>query len=187
MTKLKYVPGFLTPVEAQKLFISCAQLPFVRRRTVPWNKLKRNAVVSFSNLPNARASAAGDLFLLSAAPKPIKKLAKKLTEQAGKAINYLSVVRYENGNDYMNWHQHKEDKQPGRDMSVWIVSTGAERPFAVRPLGGKGTKTLAQAGSLIILPSSFNLTHEHAVPKCNTTTVRYAVNCKHIPVLAETV
>jgi alkylated DNA repair dioxygenase AlkB len=124
---------------------------------------------------------AGTLNHLTNAPEPIRQLAAKLTAYAGKEINYLSVVRYRDGDDYFNWHQHKEDKQPGRDMSVWIVSTGAERPFAVRPLGGKSIRLIAESGSLIILPSSFNDTHEHAVPKCKATTVRYAVNAKHIP------
>ena len=72
-------------------------------------------------------------------------------------------MRYEEG-DFFPWHQHASDKA-FTDQSVYIVSTGAERMFAVKPIGGKLTKILAQAGSLIVLPTEYNTTHLHCVPR----------------------
>jgi alkylated DNA repair dioxygenase AlkB len=118
---------------------------------------------------------------LAEAPKEIRSLAAKLTAYVGneRRVNYLAVVRYEKGEDHMNWHQHREDK--GHNTPVLIVSTGAERDFAIRELGKPGTaqRITARRGSLIVLPSEANDTHEHAVLKAKgVTDPRYAVNCK---------
>jgi alkylated DNA repair dioxygenase AlkB len=172
------VPNFLNAEETAELFSACDALGFKRRKT-QYGVLRRHATVAFTSAPDTHIKA-GDVFDLAVAPEAIKQLAARLTTYAGKDINYLAVVRYADGNDYFNWHQHKSDKD-GRDMSVYIVSTGAERPLALRLLGEKRTDVLAKQGSLIVLPSEYNNTHEHAVPKCKATAVRYAVNAKHIP------
>jgi uncharacterized Zn-finger protein len=136
--------------------------------------------VSFTSRPSARASYVGATFPLSEAPEEIKALAAKLSAHSGKDINYLSVVLYENGKDYMGHHQHKEDR--GYDATVWIVSTGCERPFAVREIASNKTHTfIAERGSLITLKSEANETHTHAVPKCaDAHTPRIAINCKSV-------
>ena len=59
----------------------------------------------------------------------------------------------------------KEQKRQQRDATVWVVSTGAERPFAVRPVARKRVDYQATHGSLIVLPHEYNETHEHAIPK----------------------
>jgi alkylated DNA repair dioxygenase AlkB len=64
---------------------------------------------------------------------------------------------------------------------VLIVSTGASRPFSIREKKRpeRPRRFLARHGSLIVLSSAANDTHEHAVLKAKgVTTPRYAVNCK---------
>jgi len=104
-----------------------------------------------------------------------------LSKHSGKNVNYAAVVEYRDGDDYIAPHQHNEDR--GNDATVWIVSTGAERPFVVKPVNGDAaTKFLAKQGSLITLSSEANETHLHSVPKCKGRAgVRYSVNCKGIP------
>jgi len=80
-----------------------------------------------------------------------------------------------------------------QNQTVWVLSLGAVHPVAVRP---KGCKDRSQweiihpaHGSLYILPSSYNLTHEHAVLYGNDYSyggIRLAINTKHIPLAAVT-
>lgn len=110
------------------------------------------------------------------------KLTAKLRTMPGyehRMVNYLSVVRYPNETARINWHQHSEDN--GIDTPVLIVSVGAVRPFHLRLRKDHKQKWEQDAGhgSLIVLPSSFNDTHEHAILEekypCG---VRISVNTK---------
>jgi hypothetical protein len=116
----------------------------------------------------------------------VKHLQARLSEYAGKQIDYLSVVRYRGGNDGMPWHQHPEDRHGG-DMSVWIVRTGCQRTLSIRPKGGKREDILMAKGSLAVLPSAFNDTHEHSVLPFKDVGVCYSINAKVLPYSAGTV
>jgi alkylated DNA repair dioxygenase AlkB len=171
--------NWYTPDETRALFETCAQLDFVRGKA-PFGKEKRHAVRIFCDVESAvRETKARSP--LSEAPDAINKLLADLRKHSGKNVNYAAVVEYRDGDDYIAPHQHSEDR--GNDATVWIVSTGAERPFAVKPVnGGAATRFLATLGSLITLSSEANETHVHYVPKCKRSTgVRYSVNCKAIP------
>lgn len=175
-----FVEGWYTPEETQSLFDACACLDFHRQKT-PWGLDKRYSVIAFADLGTKAYNA--EVRPLEDAPTAIKKLRAKLSAQEGVDINWLAVVRYVGGEDYMNWHQHREDKDHD-DQRVWIVSTGGVRPFAIKPVnGGPVTRYMAMPGSLIVLSSEANETHLHAVPRVKGLTgTRYAVNCKAIPV-----
>jgi alkylated DNA repair dioxygenase AlkB/uncharacterized Zn-finger protein len=187
MTYEKY---FLAEDETIALYAACINLPWSRQLTIPWGKLKRHQVVSFTERPNVlgadsigwaseRLSYVGPHFTLAEAPQEIQSLAAKLSAHTGKDINYLSVVLYEDGNDHMAHHQHREDK--GYDATVYIVSTGAIRPFELRDVHTGTTRTiLAEPGSLITMSSAENDTHTHAVPKCKARTPRISINCKSV-------
>ena len=97
---MTYEKFFLTDDEILALYAACAKLPFRRQKTVPWGQLRRHQIVSFSARPSARASYVGPHFTLAEAPQEVQQLAAKLSAHTGKDINYLSVVLYENGNDY---------------------------------------------------------------------------------------
>lgn len=182
--------NFLILEETQKLFERCRKLPFSRQLTVPWGKPRRHQTVTFSEKFSPRLGYVGPHFTLEQAPQEIKALAAKLSAHTGKNVNYLSVVLYEDGSDYMNWHQHAEDK--GYDASVYIVSTGATRPFGVRLVSKPtaednkeikrfGTYFDAEPGSLITLSSAANDKCEHSVPKAvHCHAPRIAINCKSV-------
>jgi alkylated DNA repair dioxygenase AlkB len=177
---LIYIPGFYTPEKTLALYNACAKLNYPVRYSQPWGKEIRHRTIGWSEQPSKRLGDIGSEWPLDTMPYEIRLLLDDLSEFSGKDVNYASSVRYADGSDHMAWHQHKEDR--GRDATVWIVSTGAERPFGLKPIGGKATKVIAQAGSLIILSSEANETHLHSVPKsASCHSVRYSINCKSIP------
>lgn len=189
----EYIPNFLTPAETEALFQDCAKMPF-RYGDTSWGHQRKHATVMYSRGAE-KGSYGGPTFFLEHAPPAIKILRAKLTAHAGIDINYLAVVRYVDGTEHMDYHQHKEDlRPPGRDMRVWIVSTGAVRSFGIckgktvagrfNREGPEETRILAAPGSLIVLPSEHNNTHGHSVlleRKGWSGGVRYAVNAKHLP------
>jgi hypothetical protein len=196
---IPYTENFYTQQEADELFEFIKAQPFVRPPN-PRNKNVRLRRLSFPGYaprydgPKAERtfhppSRYGESLPVEDALELYKKFAKRLSEYAGREINYLSTMGYLT-DDHMDFHQHEEDK--GReDQTVWVLSLGAVHPVAVRP---KGCKDKSQwetiypnHGSLYVLPSSYNLTHEHAVLYWNDYSyggLRLAINTKHIPVAA---
>jgi hypothetical protein len=193
---IPYIENFYTKQEADELFEFIKAQPFVRPPN-PRNKTYRLRRLSFPGysppIPPTRAArkfkppSNYDVSRsVAEAPELYKKFAKRLSEYAGREINYMSTMGYLT-DDHMDFHQHEEDK--GReDQTVWVLSLGAVHPVAVRP---KGVKDKSQweiihpaHGSLYILPSEYNLTHEHAVLEgtdYSYSGLRIAINTKHIP------
>jgi len=59
---------------------------------------------------------------------------------------------------------------------------GAERDFALKPVGGKMQRHPATHVGLMMLPAEYNESHEHAVPEDpGLRGVRYAINAQHRP------
>jgi len=132
------------------------------------------------------------------APPIVRELANKLTAYLrampgyeNRAINYISVIKYPDEKAQIWWHAHGEDN--GVDTPVLIVSTGEPRPFHLCLQEGnkqvrarKATKVIgphwsriAEHGSLIVMPASFNDTHLHAIlPESEPCGPRISVNTK---------
>jgi hypothetical protein len=198
---IPYIENFYTQQEADELFEFIKAQPFVRPPN-PRNKTYRLRRLSFpgyapqSPEPNSqplrmfkRPSAYDVSRPVEEAPELYKKFVAKLSGYAGKQINYVSTMGYL-ADDHMDFHQHEEDK--GReDQTVWVLSLGAVHPVAIRP---KGCKDKSQweiihpkHGSLYVLPSEYNLTHEHAVLEgtdYSYSGLRIAINTKHIPLVS---
>lgn len=181
-----YIDKFLNRVDADRLLEFSLSLPPIRRIIQPWGNLARFVSLgSYTEFPSPHhIKGYGDGVRLSSAPDEVKQTAANLTEFAGKSINYLSFNAYLNAHDGMNFHQHNEDRnQP--DRSVWVISLGAVRAVRLRPIGCTDEseyETIYPAhGSLYILPSLYNTTHEHEVPSRKTPCgVRVGINCKHV-------
>jgi alkylated DNA repair dioxygenase AlkB len=177
-----YTPDFLTADEAKKLLDASKKLLRKRSKT-KYGADKRHMIgQSFADVDSKRlAYVSKDMppKPIAEAPAAVQKMLAKLSERAGRTVNYACLVVYENEKDHMAWHQHKEDK--GHDTPVFIVSVGAERTFGIREDKKLSTihKFTAGSGSLITLPSEYNDTHKHAVlADKKTKGVRYAWNCK---------
>jgi hypothetical protein len=193
---IPYIEDFYTKQEADELFEFIKTQPFVRPPN-PQNKTYRLKRLSFPGysppIPPTRAArkfkppSNYDVSrTVAEAPELYKKFAKRLSEYAGREINYLSTMGYLT-DDHMGFHQHEEDKKR-EDQTVWVLSLGAVHPVAIRPEGCKDKSQWEiihpAHGSLYVLPSSYNLTHEHAVLEGDDYSfggLRIAINTKHIP------
>jgi alkylated DNA repair dioxygenase AlkB len=135
----QYEKDFLSKEEADALFAVAKTLPSERPLTKLSgfkNRLRRLQMPCYSVTPNWRGSENEKtnqwMMPLDEAPAEVKSLAEKLSELAGKPVNYLSFVGYENEKDHIGWHQHGEDKC--RDARVFIISLGEARTFGIRKL-----------------------------------------------------
>jgi alkylated DNA repair dioxygenase AlkB len=187
---IPYFGKFLTRPEADNLFAFLQTLEHGREKNKRNNSsvLRRVSYPGWSPIGSHRPAAGYKTLPLEAMPDEIKELSAKLTTFAGdqsRPVNYLSVIGYADENDHMNFHQHREDHKR-EDQTVFVVSLGEIRTITLRPLGCKDESKYEEVypahGSLYILPSIYNTTHEHAVlnsgPPCG---LRISINCKHIP------
>jgi hypothetical protein len=186
---IPYIENFFTQADADKLLEVCKAQPATRPRNAR-NKtvfIRKVSYGCYSVLPKSRTGMTvhgGGANYLDAAPYEITSLQAKLSAYAGKEINYLSILGYENEKDHIGWHQHREDNML-QDQSVWVISLGQIRQLALRPKGSKDRSEYEYLypahGSLYVLPSSFNRTHEHAVlDRDFPCSLRISINCKHI-------
>ena len=131
-----YDPTFLSTAEADKLFVFVQTLP--RERTPnPLNSgtfLRRTSSGHWNDFGTWRGkvSATKTLPTMDDAPWRVKNLAVRLSLRAGKPVNYLAAIGYEDEKDHIDWHQHGEDR--ARDARVFIVSLGATRTFGLREI-----------------------------------------------------
>jgi hypothetical protein len=181
-----YIEKFLNRADADRLLDFSLGLHPVRAVILPWGNLARFVSLgSYTEFPSPHhIKRYGDGVRLSTAPKEVKQIAAVLTEFAKTPVNYISFNAYLNERDGMNFHQHNEDRD-NPDQSVWVVSLGAARAVRFRPVGcldkSKYETIYPAHGSLYILPSLYNTTHEHEVPSSKTPCgVRVGINCKHI-------
>ena len=105
-TPIDYVPAFLTQEEHDALFQACDKIPFSITKTRWGLDVLHSSMTYGPEGYEMRQGYNGDFALLKDAPDAIKMLQRKLSEYAGKQIDYLCVVRYRDGNDGMTWHQH---------------------------------------------------------------------------------
>jgi hypothetical protein len=124
-----YEPNFLTKAEADALFgmakTQKRDRPIIKRSGYP---LRRCASTTWS-VRDRHADDDALMVPLAEAPQEIISLQRKLSDLAGKEVNYFSVQAYENERDHIGFHQHREDKC--RDARVFIISLGERRTFAV--------------------------------------------------------
>lgn len=126
-----YEPNFLTKAEADALF-KMAKGQLLPRPIIPRNghSLRRIPGTCWS-VRDRHADSVG-MVPLAEAPPEIISLQQKLSDLAGKDVNYFSLQAYENEEDHIGWHQHREDKC--RDARVFIISLGERRSFGVNKL-----------------------------------------------------
>lgn len=127
-----YEPYFLSKKDADALFaVAKAQPRF--RPIVPrsGHPLRRCPSTTWS-VRDRHADDSELMVPLAEAPPEIVSLQRKLSDLAGKQVNYFSLQAYEDEKDHIDFHQHREDKC--RDARVFIISLGERRSFAVDKL-----------------------------------------------------
>jgi alkylated DNA repair dioxygenase AlkB len=183
---IPYVSDFYSKEEADALFEFCKAMKHVRKKNPRGSALYRRVSYPGYSVENEYRRAGGyDTEEWKDAPPEYLALAARLSAFAGKDINYMSTIGYENELDHIGWHQHKEDWNR-TDQTVWVLSLGVERLVGLRKKDEKNKDKwhcfYPAHGSLYVLPSSFNRTHEHAVlDDPNPCGLRIGINCKHLP------
>jgi hypothetical protein len=186
---IPYIESFLSQKESNDLFDFCRMLPHVRPPN-PRNTNSRTRKLSYgcySVLPTSRTGATvhgGGAGWLDKSPAQIKELAAKLSAYRGKEINYLSIVGYVDERDHIGWHNHREDGE-NEDQSVTVVSLGETRTLSLRPAFCRDKNFYEEFdtinGSVYVLPSSYNATHQHAIlDDKRPRGLRISINCKSI-------
>jgi 2OG-Fe(II) oxygenase superfamily/Domain of unknown function (DUF4326) len=127
-----YEPNFLSKEEADALFEMAKAQPRRRPKIKRSGHLLRRCASRTWSVGDKFAESVPLMTQLKDAPAEIFSLQRKLTDLAGKEVNYFSMQAYENERDHIGWHQHREDKC--RDARVFIISLGERRSFGVDKL-----------------------------------------------------
>ncbi len=101
-------------------------------------------------------------------------LAHRLADHYRRPLPGLHANLYRDGSDSVAWHRDKVANPS--DALVAIVSLGAARSFAVRPVGG-GTAIRFDLGrgDLLVMGGTMQCEYEHAVPKTKHGSPRISV------------
>jgi hypothetical protein len=126
-----YDPTFFSKEEADSLFEMAKAQPRYRPVIKRSGHSLRRCESTCWSARDQFAESVG-MIPIAEAPPEIIYLRRKLTELAGKDVNYFSLQAYENERDHINWHQHREDKC--RDARVYIISLGERRSFGIDKL-----------------------------------------------------
>lgn len=92
------------------------------------------------------------------------------------AFDDVSVVRYDAGSDYVDWHSDGGALlESGCQMG--ILSLGASRVMEFRKKGDDALEDwrLLEAGDLIVSDRGFQDTHQHRIPPSNEDGLRFSI------------
>lgn len=93
----------------------------------------------------------------------------------------IGLNYYRDGQDSVAFHADRELRELD-DTLVAIVTTGAARPFLVRPQGGGRSRDLRPAsGDLLVMGGRCQLEFEHAVPKVAHAGPRISISLRWAP------
>ncbi len=147
---------------------------------VPWRAERRRMYDRTLDVP--RLVSFCDL---TAQPPPhpaVGRLRRRLNDiyagELGERFTTAGFCLYRDGSDSVSWHGDRvgSTRSPmtgpsSDDTMVAIVSLGATRLFAMRPVGGGHSLRLPQRhGDLLVMGGSCQRTWEHAVPKTTAPT-----------------
>lgn len=93
----------------------------------------------------------------------------KLNKEFGTEFDICFLNRYDNEKMWLGWHA---DDSPEIDPNhpIAVISFGAEREIWIKEIGFKGeipkeNRYLLNNGSLFMMPTGFQSTHLHKIPK----------------------
>lgn len=185
---IELIQDFLTREEADGLFAYIQTRPTERGITKPWGNIERKIHYGTWS-PLKTMHRYGPPLPIGELPDELKPLTEKIAAFAGKTINYVSCLGYENEKDHITGHQHDEDREyygvPNPDMTVWALSLGQVREAVFYPIGCKDKSQYEYIypphGSLYVIPHEYNNTHHHAVfDQKFPCALRVCINVKHI-------
>lgn len=86
--------------------------------------------------------------------------------ELGEPFTTAGMCLYRDGRDSVAWHGDRQGRSSTQDTMIAIVSVGAPRTLALRPVGGGNSLRFQLGhGDLLVMGGSCQRTLEHAVPK----------------------
>lgn len=107
-------------------------------------------------------------------------------QRFGLTFNYALANLYRDRSDFTGWHCDKAWlHEPG--STIAIVSFGATRTLAIRPLGGSSAAHLRLTDSSVVLMDlDLQATHEHSIlAESEDVDMRLSITLRHIQILPE--
>ncbi len=146
--------------DADGLFVSLLEV-------VPWQAERRRMydrvvavprLVHFSPagapLPDPRLGAVRD------------RLSDAYADELGEPFATVGLCLYRDGRDSVAWHGDTIGRARWSDTLVAIVSLGAARRLALRPVGGGASRSYVLGhGDLLVMGGTCQRTWQHSVPK----------------------
>ncbi|MBI2704687.1 MAG: alpha-ketoglutarate-dependent dioxygenase AlkB [Actinobacteria bacterium] len=122
-----------------------------------------------------------------ALPHPaLGAIRRALGEHYGKRFGSVGLNYYRDGHDSVAFHADRELRELD-DTIVAIVTTGAARPFLIRPKGRGSSLDLRPAsGDLLVMGGRCQLEFDHGVPKVAHAGPRISVSLRWAPTATAT-
>jgi alkylated DNA repair dioxygenase AlkB len=137
------------------------------RRDVPWHGERRQMYERVVDVPRLLCHYGEDEPL----PHPALSQARAALDawyldELGEPFRTAGLCLYRDGRDSVAWHGDRIGRGAHQDTMVAILSVGAARTLALRPLAGGRTHRVALGhGDLVVMGGSCQRTWDHAVPK----------------------
>ena len=97
--------------------------------------------------------------------KPLYKLKEKIEHELGLRFNSVLGNLYQDGSDYMGWHQDNETEL-GEAPTILSLSLGAARRFCFRHIDTKEKhEIILTHGSALLMQNDCQKQYQHTLPK----------------------
>jgi alkylated DNA repair dioxygenase AlkB len=135
--------------------------------SVPWRAERRPMYDRVVDVPRLVAFyRGGDELPDPALARARDALDDRYREESPSGFSSVGLCLYRDGRDSVAWHGDTIGRGADEDVVVAIVSLGAPRRLALRPVGeGATVRFGVGAGDLLVMGGSCQRTWEHAVPK----------------------
>ena len=162
-----YVPGFLTPKQADALLDAVIDAAHWQqeRFTMFGRLVVAPRLTAWYGEPGATYRYSGVDRPAGLWLPPIRDLALEVAKAVAWRFNYVLVNRYRDGSDMLGWHADDE-ADLGEAPVLAAVSVGAERVFRMRPRGGgASTANVLNHGSLLLMWGNSQRDYKHCMPR----------------------
>lgn len=134
---------------------------------VPWQAQRRSMYDRVVDVPRlVRFYDEGEPLPDPALVQWREQLNERYSPALGEALVTTGLCYYRDGRDSVAWHGDTIGRARLHDTVVAIVSLGAERKLALRPVDGGALIALRVShGDLVVMGGSCQRTWQHAVPK----------------------
>lgn len=159
---LHYMPDFLSPIQADRLFdTALKELPWQRESLHMFGRqVQVPRHVAWQGDPGLCYRYSGMDHHADGWRSEFAALREQLQSSSGRRFNFLLANHYQHGDDYMGWHR---DDEAGLASLVASISLGACRRFLVRGQGDSRSRRLDLShGSLLIFDGAMR----HSLPRC---------------------